>query len=181
MHFYCHKKIYSIAFLIFFCFMFQTIWASSSNNEDTDEDNEIVLDIEPYTKDNMPDWARDLRRGEIITFGSLPFTTLTCTFTYSLYRYCSHDFDFDYFPNFFPSSSDDADLDTSEQIGIILTASAISIFIGIADHIIYSNKNKKTLKEEQKNDDIQNGTIVITSPDDELTSPNQDSGENSIE
>jgi hypothetical protein len=181
MKFNSHKKKFYITFLILFSIVLQTVCATSNSEQNDTTDDEIVLDIEPYTKDTMPNWAHDLRRGEIITFGSLPFTTLTCTFTYSLYRFCYNDFDFDYFPSFFPSSSDEADLDTSEQIGIILTASAISLVIGIADYIIYSTKNKKSLKEAQKHDDIQNGTIVISSSNVESDATENDFGENSDE
>jgi predicted membrane metal-binding protein len=31
---------------------------------------------EPYNKDSIPTWAHDIRRTEIITFGSLPFVAL---------------------------------------------------------------------------------------------------------
>lgn len=40
-----------------------------------------------YDDINFPQWAKDLRRTEIITFGSLPFVTLWTTVGYSLYEY----------------------------------------------------------------------------------------------
>jgi hypothetical protein len=39
--------------------------------------------IEPYTKNEFPTWAHDIRRTEIITFGSLPFVTLWVSVAYS--------------------------------------------------------------------------------------------------
>ena len=39
--------------------------------------------IEPYTKNEFPEWAHDIRRTEIITFGSLPFVTLWVSVAYS--------------------------------------------------------------------------------------------------
>ena len=40
-----------------------------------------------YDDIKFPQWAKDLRRTEIITFGSLPFVTLWTTVGYSLYQY----------------------------------------------------------------------------------------------
>ncbi|WP_062428869.1 hypothetical protein [Treponema endosymbiont of Eucomonympha sp.] len=42
---------------------------------------------EPYTKDSLPPLARAVRRSEIITLGSLPFTTMFATIGCSLYYY----------------------------------------------------------------------------------------------
>ncbi|OJF76202.1 MAG: hypothetical protein BKP49_08655 [Treponema sp. CETP13] len=154
------KKIKILVFLIIFCLPTQFFFAetTSSDKEDTDE---ITINFEPYTKDNIPDWAHDLRRAEIITFGSLPFTTLSCTFIYSLYRYYDSGFDSTYFPNPFPSSSDDADLSTDEQIAILKYSCGFSLFVGITDFIICTIKEQKEQKEERASNDIKNGTIVI--------------------
>lgn len=40
-----------------------------------------------YDDISFPQWAKDLRRTEIITLGSLPFVTLWTTVGYSLYEY----------------------------------------------------------------------------------------------
>ena len=55
---------------------------------------------EPYTDDEFPDWANYLRRYEVITLGSLPFTTMGVTTIYTLYRYIDNDFDKKYIPHY---------------------------------------------------------------------------------
>ena len=106
---------------------------------------EDALRIEGYQKDKpLPSWVKDVRRAEIITFGSLPFTTLGVTLVYSLYRYAANDFKAAYIPNPFPLSSSEARLNTSEQIGIISAAAALSVAIGLTDFIVIKvNENRK--------------------------------------
>lgn len=154
-------KVKILSFLIILCLVTQSFFASTSSTNDK-EDDEITIKFEPYTKENIPDWAHDLRRAEIITLGSLPFTTLSCTFIYSLYRYYDSGFDSTYFPNPFPSSSDDADLSTDEQIAILKYSCCFSLIVGLTDFIICTIKEKQEQKEERISNDIKNGTIVIT-------------------
>lgn len=117
---------------------------SSSSDEDEDK-------VEPYSEDEFPTWAHDIRRAEIITIGSLPFTTLASTLCYSLGRYAGYGFDFDYVPNPFAKSGVGA-LNQSEQIGVFATAGGLSIAIGITDliiHIVRRRKIKRLLEEKK--------------------------------
>jgi len=155
-------KVQIVSFLVILFLSVQNFYAASTSTEEKNEDY-ITINFEPYTKDNIPDWAHDLRRGEIITLGSLPFTTLSTTFMYSLYRYYNSGFDSTYFPNPFPSSSDEADLDTDEQIAILKYSCIFSLFVGVTDYIICTIQEKKEIREERASNDIKNGTIVITS------------------
>ena len=72
------------------------------------------LNADPYDFSAAPQWAKDLRRAEIITLGSVPFVTMGVTFSYSLYRYFAHGMNSAYIPNPFAQSSDAAHLSTSE-------------------------------------------------------------------
>ena len=74
----------------------------------------------PYTDDEFPQFMKDLRRAEIISFGALPFVTLTSTIVYSSARYAQHGFDSEYFPNFFAKASASNGYSTAEQAGILL-------------------------------------------------------------
>lgn len=122
---------------------------------------EVVLEIEPYTQDNIPSWARDVRRTSIITLGSVPFTTLATTFGYSLYRYIANDFNSDYIPNLFGSSSA-SKLDYDEQIGIIIVATSLSFLIGLTDLIVIKVRESKKVRqlEEEQNE------IIVTQSED---------------
>ncbi|MFI3258420.1 MAG: hypothetical protein R3Y36_09005 [Spirochaetales bacterium] len=115
---------------------------------------EQIIEIEPYTQDNIPSWAKDIRRTSIITLGSLPFTTLTATLTYSLYRYIANDFDSAYMPNLFPTTSTAANITVDEQIGIISTAFGISVLIGLADFIFIKVSEKQTEETHMQDDRI---------------------------
>lgn len=64
-------RIISILVLLFFCAVNFSFAADSSTT------------AEPYKKNEFPMWAKDIRRTEIITFGSLPFVTLWVTVGYS--------------------------------------------------------------------------------------------------
>ena len=54
---------------------------------------ESLPEYEPYQDDEFPQWAKDLRRAEIIFIGTIPFTFFYSSFSYDFYRYASNDFD----------------------------------------------------------------------------------------
>ena len=142
------KKV--IAGLCAAVFMFTSVFAS---------ENEAVQ-IEGYEKGKeLPSWVKDLRRAEIVTLGSLPFTTLSATLAYSLYRYGANDFKPAYIPNPFPLSSTEAKLSTDEQIGIIATAAGISLAVGITDFIVMQVKQSRKKKALEKIREEQ-GTVI---------------------
>lgn len=131
-------------------FMFTFVFASENE----------ALQIEGYEKGKeLPSWVKDLRRAEIVTLGSLPFTTLGATLAYSLYRYGANDFKPAYIPNPFPLSSTEAKLSTDEQIGIIATAAGISLAVGITDFIVMQVKHSRKKKALEKIREEQ-GTVI---------------------
>ena len=125
-----------------------------------------VLYIEPYTEDSTPSWINDARRFSIISLGSIPFTMLSSTLCYSVYRYCVNGFDEQYIPNPFPTSSEASKLNSDEQIGLLVTAASLGVIIGIADLIVIKVKESKEEKEIQKNKEE---TIKITTSSNEGT------------
>ena len=142
------KKV--IAGLCAAVFMFTFVFASENE----------ALQIEGYEKGKeLPSWVKDLRRAEIVTLGSLPFTTLGATLAYSLYRYGANDFKPAYIPNPFPLSSTEAKLSTDEQIGIIVTAAGISLAVGITDFIVMQVKQSRKKKALEKIREEQ-GTVI---------------------
>ncbi|MFA6855576.1 MAG: hypothetical protein WCR31_00070 [Treponema sp.] len=91
---------------------------------------------EPYTNDEFPQFMKDARRTEIITFGAMPFVTLNTTLGYSFVRYSQHDFSSDYVPNPFAKTSDSNGFTEDEQKTILLTSIGISVGIGLTDLIV---------------------------------------------
>jgi hypothetical protein len=52
-----------------------------------DESSNTIEEPVPYGVDEFPSWVKDVRRGEIIFFGSLPFTLLITTLGYQTVDY----------------------------------------------------------------------------------------------
>ncbi len=118
-----------------------------------------VVYIEPYSENKIPSWVHDTRRFSIISLGSIPFTMLSTTLGYSVYRYCANGFDSDYIPNPFPTSSEASKLNSDEQIGLLITAASLGIAIGITDLVVNKITESKETKQKQKEIDE---TIKIT-------------------
>jgi len=95
-------------------------------------DNSTATTPEPYTDKEFPQWAKDLRRTEIISFGSLPFVTLGVSIGYGGYLYYTGVLDS--FPN--PLKKSENSFDTDQQVTILQMSLAISLGIGITDSII---------------------------------------------
>ncbi len=133
---------------------------------------EPTVTIEPYTKDEIPTWAKDLRRTEIVTLGSLPFVTIGVTLGYSFYRVFSNGMDFGYFINPL-SSSASSSLTEDEQKGLILSSLAVSALIGLTDLTINLIQRKV---EENKKVELEKGSVTIESFPVEEGYPEQEEG-----
>ncbi|MBP3710569.1 MAG: hypothetical protein J6I73_09270 [Treponema sp.] len=116
---------------------------------------------EPYGEDEFPQFMKDLRRAEIISFGALPFVTLTSTLVYSGIRWGKHGFDTNYFPNPFAKSSDANGFSQQEQIGILLTSVGISVGIGLTDLIVNVVK-RKVAKKKRLREEAERAPVIIT-------------------
>jgi len=141
------KSLVSVFLLLIILSLGNTAFATESSKSTTPE---------PYTKKEFPQWAKDLRRLEIITFGSLPFVTLDVTLGYSMYNYVQHNFDSSYMPNPFSATSS---FSTDEQLGIIATSCLISLGLGLTDYIIAIIK-RESLKKKQGQNITKNVRIV---------------------
>ena len=79
-------------------------------------------------------------------------------------------------PNPFPLSSSEARLNTSEQIGIISAAAALSVAIGLTDFIVIKvNENRK--KNAERIDADREGLITVES----IPPQNDSEAENNID
>jgi hypothetical protein len=120
--------------------------------------NEISsFSIQP-TEEEFPLWAKDLRRAEIITFGSLPFTLFFSAIAMDTYLWANHNWDTRYAP--WPIRSAGAIEMSMDQrfltLGIALGA---SILISVADHIIIRVKRSNEAKKAAA---LPSGDPIIT-------------------
>lgn len=136
----------TFALIVFFIFSLQIFCAETK--------------AEPYTKDEFHPLLHQLRRSEIVTLGSLPFTTLTTSLGYSFYRYFANDFDPEYQPN--PFSPSQASLSIEEQKKILYISLSASLLVGIIDFTISMiKKNKSQIEIEQKQEPYTIKKIII--------------------
>jgi hypothetical protein len=105
----------------------------------------------------FPQWARDLRRGEIIAIGVFPFVLLLTAISVDTYRFQSHGWNRQYAP--WPIKSAGAvDRDKSENIRVISIAAAGAVAIALTDYAIVRIKRYKRQKEMER---LPSGTPII--------------------
>jgi hypothetical protein len=105
----------------------------------------------------FPQWTKDLRRGEIVAFGSFPFTMFFTTFFMDIYRASNNGWDMRYAP--WPLKAPGAIGMTQEQHYRVLgIASASSILIAVADHLIVRYQRNKQARELRN---LPTGTPII--------------------
>jgi hypothetical protein len=90
----------------------------------------------------FPQWSKDLRRGEIIAFGTLPFSWLVSTIAIDISRTIAHNGDQRYLPWPLKPAGAPA-MSNDEFIMSIGVAVGISALAAIVDHIIIKYKRKK--------------------------------------
>jgi len=99
-----------------------------------------VEDAEPYEPGEFPDWAFDLRRAEIVLFGSLPFTLLFSRLFYGLGRYAFHSYQAgESVPEFLPplfAPAGSGDYTADDQLRIALLAVSASAGVALLDFVL---------------------------------------------
>ncbi len=124
---------------------------------------EPTVKIDAYTQDHIPDWVHDARRTEIITLGSLPFTTLAAKIGYTFWRYWKNDFDTEYLPNPLAKSSEGARLDVSEQKTVLTIAVVSSVLFGVTD-LAFTLYDRWRDSEEEKELQLKLAETVTITP-----------------
>jgi hypothetical protein len=96
-------------------------------------------------KDEFPQWARDLRRADIITFGSFPFTFFLAGIIVDTYRASRHDWDTRYGP--WPVNMGGAvSRTTEEHLATISVAAGGAALVATADYIIQRVKREQAAR-----------------------------------
>jgi hypothetical protein len=92
-------------------------------------------DYEPYEEEEFPKWARDLRRGEVIFFGTIPFTFFVSSFSYNFYIYASNNYNSNYAPALFGNTTPPV-LTNTEKLQIIYVSVSLSSILAIVDYFL---------------------------------------------
>jgi hypothetical protein len=98
-----------------------------------------------FDTSDFPQWAKDLRRGEIVAFGSFPFMMLFTSVAMDSYRWYNNNWDNRYAP-FFLKSAGAVEMTETEQIITLTSAIAGSIVIALVDYFIVLYKRNKQAK-----------------------------------
>ncbi len=114
------KTFFSILMLISFIF--------SAYAEDTGN-------YVPYEKDEFPVWAQDLRRFEIVFFGTIPFSFFYSNIGYSFYNYGVHEWDPAYAPAILGNKTPPI-LTNMEKMEIVYSALGVSFTAALVDFIL---------------------------------------------
>jgi hypothetical protein len=131
---------------------------AQTNNTDNTDNTSGAFDTSDF-----PQWAKDLRRWEIVAFGSLPFTMFYTTFTMDMRRWndangmSMSEAGRRYAP--WPLKSAGAVLmDSGEFVQALKTAAYISVGIAFTDLIIVKIKRYKARKKAEA---LPASTIII--------------------
>ena len=96
---------------------------------------ESLPEYEPYEDDEFPQWAKDLRRYEIIFFGTIPFTFFFSSFSYDFYRYASNNFDQTLAPAILGNKTPPVKTH-NEKLQIIAVSVSLSAVLALVDYLL---------------------------------------------
>ena len=115
--------------------------AESSSKKDEEE-------TEPYKKSEFNPLVLDIRRAEIIAFGTFPFTVLFSTVFYEVFRYFYNGMDSAYLPWPFKDSSTAIAITNDEYKTLLIASAGISVGIGVVDFIVRKALKKRRERRE---------------------------------
>ena len=145
-----------ILLFLFLFFMFPVFHARAQTN--------ALIVSASVDATEFPQWAKDIRRWEIVAFGSYPFTMFTTTFGMDMYRWSqANGMDFSdtgrrYAP--WPLKSAGAvDMTNKEYETTMIIAASMSAVIAVADLIIVQIKRHKA---RQRAESLPVGTTIIS-------------------
>ena len=137
---------------------------------------EDAHDPVPYEPKEFSTWQKDLRRAEIIAFGSLPFVTFTSSIYYDVYRYYDHGQDPAYKPWPFKDKNIAVALSEDEQKKILLASICVSVGVAVFDYGFRAIRRAIRNSRINKQNELEVNPIEIEAvPDEE----NMDAGDSS--
>jgi len=93
----------------------------------------------PYDAAEFPLWARDLRRADIVAFGTVPFTMFFSMFAVDSWRFAQNGWDFKYAP--WPLKPAGAiEMDQDQRIGAFSAGLAAAAVLAVVDYFIVRHR-----------------------------------------
>jgi hypothetical protein len=162
------KKNRFVLFALLFFVLLPALGAQASTGDSS-------LPSTQFDMNDFPQWAKDLRRAEIVAFGTFPFAYFFSNFGYDLYRYKTNDWDIRYAP--WPIKGAGAVEQThDEKLKVLAYAAGGAVLIAIVDFGIERFKRSR-----RENVTLPEGTpIIIRKPlveENAEESPGEDAAE----
>jgi hypothetical protein len=147
--------------LIFFFLFTSLFFISLSTLHAQVDTTDAAMVSKEFDTSEFPLWVKDLRRGEIIAFGSFPFAYFFANFGYDAYRWSNNGWDNRYAP--WPlNSAATVEQTQDEKIMTLGLAAGTAVLIAIIDYGIMRFKRNRLEREMSK---IKEGTpIIIKTP-----------------
>lgn len=111
---------------------------------------------EEYSSQEFSPVLHSIRRTEIITLGSLPFTVLLSNLGYQIIRVAFIDHNAGFVNPIAKSSSSSNTFTEKEQIGILVGGIGLSFCVGLTDTILSIVKQSKSSRQVEKYDEDSN-------------------------
>jgi hypothetical protein len=102
-----------------------------------------ALPANQFDTSGFPQWGKDLRRAEIIAFGTFPFTMFTATFFMDTWRASNNKWDGRYMPWPFKTAGA-IEMSSQERETVMVMAAAGSVVLALTDFIIVQIKRHRT-------------------------------------
>ncbi len=141
-----------LALFLSFLLLLSPVWAQDTGSDGEQEEETDGVEPVPYSPDEFPGWAHDLRRGEIIALGAFPVALILTNVGYRLGRFTVEsvkrgEFAQEYAPAF-TTPEQRAGLNEQQQLGLLLTAGAISLGIAVVDYLLGRREERRGQRGE---------------------------------
>jgi len=166
-----------IFFIVLFSLFFTSVYQASAQSLSATQSTEST-----FENAGFPQWAKDLRRWDIITFGVFPFSLFVVTFATDTIRWIDSGGDARYAP--WPFKSAGAIEMSSVEFGrSILIAAGLSVIIGLVDYfiVVVKRNNERERIEIQGSSGYTIDRFIPGDPQDEPPPEPPDQGEDSDE
>ncbi|MBN2658705.1 MAG: hypothetical protein JXR86_16740 [Spirochaetales bacterium] len=104
----------------------------------------------PYKPEEFPRWTLDLRRAEIVTFGSIPLSFMVTALVYDLTYLAIDNVNYNDDPDLYERASYGSHRTQDDITNLLLISGGVSLAIGLADFIINKIKEKRADRKEQE-------------------------------
>ncbi|MDR2369881.1 MAG: hypothetical protein LBD71_00250 [Treponema sp.] len=133
------------AALVLVLFVFSGV-AAAAQSGSSSESTDLDLPASEFNMRGFPQWSKDLRRAEIVAFGSFPFTMFIVTTIMDTMRYSNHGWDQRYAP--WPLKGSGAiDMSAEEHKMAMMYAAVGSLAFAFTDFIIVQIKRSSARKK----------------------------------